>query len=161
MNGSRVSAPFLIVVSALALTACASLPTVPGARGPAAPPPPAATAERKGAMPSSPVELGDLSAQPAAVERRFTSAMSQRYPQGAPLTAVEADLRRNGFACSPSTAVKGDPPRRICRRIVSAQGCRHTFQIHLYDEKRNGQLVRVRALHDRQCGSDGLLGGVG
>jgi hypothetical protein len=33
--------------------------------------------------------------------------------------------------------------------------------MHLFDEKRSGILARVRALHDRQCSADGLLGGVG
>jgi hypothetical protein len=112
--------------AALVLAACASLPQSPIQRGPDAPPP-AAAAASKGAMPSAPLDLGKLDAPPETVARRFASVAGQRYPQGAPLAAVEADLRKNGFACAPSKETKGDPPRRICRKIVPAAGCRHTF----------------------------------
>jgi len=142
----------------LALAACASVPTLPSSGGGA---PPATASPRATGMPTAPLDLGDLSANALAVERRFSNAVANRYPSGAALPAIEADLRRSGFACAPPASRRGDPPAQACRRAVRAQGCSHTFQVHLFDQSRDNRLARVRALYDRQCGGDGLLGGPG
>jgi hypothetical protein len=142
----------------LALAACTTVPSLSSGGGGA---PPATAPPRAAVMPTAPLELGDLSTGALAIERRFSNVVANRYPAGAALPAIEADLRRSGFACAPPASRRGDPPAKACRRMVRAQGCGHTFQVHLFDQGRNGRLARVRALYDRQCGGDGLLGGPG
>lgn len=93
----------------------------------------------------------------------FQHEIAARYAAGLPLTAVSADLRRNDFACSSNAdaAGRGDPPDQICRRTLTLEGCTHTWQVHVFDTSGNGALARSRALYDRRCGGDGLLGGPG
>lgn len=150
----------LVPLAALvALTACATTPLSTSAPGK---PPLASAPTRATAMPTTPIDLGDPGkASPDAAAARFSGQILRRYPDKAPLTAVEADLRRNAFACGPSKAKRGDPPDRICRRTLKASGCTHTFQVHLFVDGKAAALDRVRALYDRQCGGDGLLGGPG
>ncbi len=91
----------------------------------------------------------------------FERTISSRYGAGLQLSAVTADLRRNDFTCSAPGAGRGDPPAQVCRRTVTAEGCTHTWQAHLFDAGGDGQLARTRGLYDRRCGGDGLLGGPG
>ncbi len=135
---------------ALALGACA---TVPVASAPNAP-----------RLPTSAPELGDWGGSSAsAVVQHFQHEVAQRYALGLQLNAVAGDLRRYEFNCTANTgpAGRGDPPDQICRRTISADNCTHTWQVHLYDENGASALTRARALYDRRCGGDGLLGGPG
>lgn len=135
--------------AALALAACVTAP-VGGVSTPTGP----------ATIPSTPLDLGDWrrgSAQ--ATLSAFQQNVARRYASGAALTAVAADLRRNQFRCSPGANDRGDPPDQICRRTVTASGCTHTWQVHLFDTNSDGRLARTRGLYDRRCGSDGLLGG--
>ncbi len=139
----------LALVAALLVSACETLPA--GTTGPAA------------RLPSTPLELGDWRrANAGAVTQHFERQVASRYAVGAPLAAVSADLRRNDFSCAVNrdSAGRGDPPDQICRRSVSADTCTHTWQVHLFDAA-GGGLGRARALYDRSCGADGLLGGPG
>lgn len=123
------------------------------------PPPPA------GALPSTPLDLGDWrTAQPAALLEQFERTVAGRYAAGVALTAAMADLRTAEFTCAPlreRTDREGQPPAQVCRRTVTANDCTHTWQVHLYDTDGNGQLARSRGLYDRRCGADSLLGGPG
>lgn len=154
-----MSPRFSTLVALSALAACTTVP----ASGPSAGKPPAAAAPtRATSMPTAPIDLGDpAKGSVDATIARFSGQIMRRYPDKAPLAGVEADLRRNAFACGPSNARRGDPPDRVCRRVVRAAGCAHTFQVHLFVDGKAAKLDRVRALYDRQCGGDGLLGGPG
>lgn len=135
---------------ALALGACA---TIPVASTPNAP-----------RLPTAPLELGDWrGAGASAVAQHFQREVAQRYASGLQLNAVAGDLRRYEFNCSANTgaAGRGDPPDQICRRTISADNCTHTWQVHLFDTNGDSVLTRSRALYDRRCGGDGLLGGPG
>lgn len=141
----------LAFAAALFAAACATV--VPSA--PSAPSGPAA-------IPSTPLELGDWRrASVPSVLADFERSVNGRYGQGLALNAVTADLRRNEFNCSAPTNGAGDPPDQVCRRTNSASGCTHTWQVHLYDDPGSAGLARTRALYDRRCGDDGLLGGPG
>lgn len=139
---------------ALALGACATLPTS-APSGPSGPAP----------IPSTPIVLGDWrNATEAATLEAFQGGVAERYGAGLALSTVSADLRRNDFNCAdaPPRAEggRGNPPTEVCRRTVTTGGCTHTWQVHLFDEG-GARLARTRALYDRRCGGDGLLGGPG
>ncbi|MBN8607892.1 MAG: hypothetical protein J0L81_13330 [Caulobacterales bacterium] len=143
---------FLAMGAALALAACATMPTggVSTPSGPAS-------------IPSTPLELGDWrNATPAATLSAFQEHVSDRYGAGLALTAVSGDLRRQEFTCvaGPQNE-RGDPPEQVCRRTITNSGCTHTWQVHLFDNAGDGELARTRGLYDRRCGGDGLLGGPG
>ena len=143
----------IAVSLALLLGACETLPT--GAN-----PPPVGPAS----IPASAIELGDWrNATEAATLQAFQGGVTSRYAAGLPLASVSGDLRRNDFNCSaaPPRAEgnRGDPPAQVCRKTTTANGCTHTWQVHLFAE--GEALARTRGLYDRRCGGDGLLGGPG
>lgn len=144
----------LALAVATALGACATSPV--GGTSPAA---------GGSTIPSSPVELGDWrNASEVATLSAFQRGISSRYGAGMSISAVARDLRGNSFNCGAAPAAeagRGDPPAQVCRRTTSAAGCTHTWQVHLFDQNRNGQLARTRGIYDRRCGGDGLLGGPG
>ena len=113
-------------------------------------------------IPSSRIDLGDWrNASESATLAAFQRGVASRYGAGVAISAVAADLRRNEFSCGaapPANGGRGDPPAQVCRRTISASGCTHTWQVHLFG---NGALARTRGLYDRRCGGDGLLGGPG
>ncbi len=138
---------------ALLLAACAT----PTTSGPVEPTGPAT-------IPSSPIALGDWrNATEAAVLEAFQATVSGRYGAGLQVSAASADLRGNQFNCgaAPPRAEgnRGDPPAQVCRKTTTANGCTHTWQVHLFAE--GEALSRTRGLYDRRCGGDGLLGGPG
>jgi hypothetical protein len=143
----------IAVSLALLLGACETLPTgsVTQPSGPAS-------------IPSAPIDLGDWRNAPeAGTLEAFQQAVDSRYGAGLQVTAASADLRRNEFNCAaaPPRAEgnRGDPPAQVCRKTTTANGCTHTWQVHLFA---NGEaLARTRGLYDRRCGNDGLLGGPG
>lgn len=140
-----------IAVLAL-LVGCETIPTDVSAPSPAA------------NISSAPLDLGDWRrASVSTMAQHFEREIAGRYQIGLPLTAVSSDLRRNEFACAENrdSAGRGDPPDQICRKAVAAENCTHTWQVHLYDADANNALARTRALYDRRCGGDGLLGGPG
>jgi hypothetical protein len=98
---------------------------------------------------------------PAAELSQFQTLVAARYQAGAPLSAAVADLRRNDFACAVNVDPnsRGDPPTQICRKTLTAENCTATWQVHVYDTHGDGRLARTRALYDRRCGNEGLLGG--
>lgn len=137
----------------LLVSACATLPT----SGPSEPSGPAT-------IPSSPISLGDWrNATEAATFEAFQQGVSGRYGAGLEIAAVSADLRRNDFNCgaAPPRAEgnRGNPPAQVCRKTTTANGCTHTWQVHLFGE--GTALASTRGLYDRRCGGDGLLGGPG
>ncbi|MEZ5994959.1 MAG: hypothetical protein R3C25_04335 [Hyphomonadaceae bacterium] len=144
----------LAIALAFAVSACATLP-VGGTSTPSGP----------ATIPSSPINLGDWrNASESATLSAFQQTVASRYGAGLQLSAVSADLRRNEFNCGAAPAReqgRGDPPAQVCRRTVSASGCTHTWQVHLFDASGDGRLARTRGLYDRRCGGDGLLGGPG
>jgi hypothetical protein len=134
---------------ALSLAACATAPM----SGPA----PAAHP-----IPATPIDFGDWRhASAAATLRQFQSAVEARYPSGVAIAAAVADLRRTSFNCGGAgdRGGRGNPPAQICRRTVTAGDCTGTWQVHLFGD--DGRLAHARALFDRRCGGDGLLGGPG
>lgn len=141
-----------LVALCLALAACATAPTSDVA-APAVP----------AAIPSTPLALGDWRrASAEATLTLFQETIASRYGAGLPISAVTADLRGSDFSCSPpraSTDTRGAPPVQVCRKTVTASGCTHTWQAHLFDTNNDARLARTRALYDRRCGDDGLLGG--
>ncbi len=151
--GLKARGPALrAALASVILASCATI-TPPGASTPSGPP----------SIPSAPLALGDYrGASPSAVLSQFERGVSSRYAAGLALNAVSADLRRNAFTCAPgASSERGDPPAQICRQTLSANACTHTWQVHLYDRGGDSQLARTRALYDRRCGDDGLLGGPG
>lgn len=141
----------LVVGLVLALSGCVTPTSSPG------------TSPGSG-IPSSPISYGDWRrASAAATAEFFQHEIGSRYRTGLALAVVSSDLRRNEFNCAGNsdTGGRGDPPDQICRKTVVLEGCTHTWQVHLYDTDGNGQLARARALYDRRCGNDGLLGGPG
>ena len=141
----------IAVSLALLLGACETLPG-------AAPPPGPAT------IPAASINLGDWrNASEAATLQAFEQTVASRYGAGLQIAAVSSDLRRNEFNCGAAPARaegnRGDPPAQVCRKTTTANGCTHTWQVHLFGD--NGALTRPRGLYDRRCGGDGLLGGPG
>jgi hypothetical protein len=143
----------IVVSLALLVGACETLPTggVTAPSGPAA-------------IPSAPINLGDWrNGTEAATLEGFQQTVASRYGAGLQLADVSSDLRRNEFNCgaAPPRAEgnRGDPPAQVCRRTTTANGCTHTWQVHLAGA--DGVLTRPRGLYDRRCGNDGLLGGPG
>lgn len=148
----RISLRGVILVGFLAIAACAPFPTAP----PTGAAPPTGTA---GFNPG-PVPLGAYERSSAsAVARSFAEALGRRYAPDAPLSAITADLSANAFSCRASRHRLGDPPDQVCRRSAKAGDCDHTWQIYLYDDRGATRLSRVRAVYDRACGPDPLLGG--
>lgn len=112
--------------------------------------------------PSDALDLGDWrNATPAATLTLFEGAVAARYPAGASVSDAAADLRRNDFTCAANndTTGRGDPPAQICRKTVSADSCTGTWQVHLFDSHGDSHIARARALFDKRCGREGLLGG--
>jgi len=117
-----------------------------------------------GQIPSGPIDLGAWrTSSQAASFREFQRSITNRYSVGLAISAVAADVRRSRFNCSDPPRDLADnratPPVFVCRRTITEQGCTHTWQVHLFDNMNNRRLSRTRALYDRRCGSDGLLGG--
>jgi hypothetical protein len=142
----------IAVALALFLGACETLPigATPGPVGPAS-------------IPGAPINLGDWrNATEAATLEAFQEGATSRYAPGLPIASVSGDLRRNDFNCSAAPARaegnRGDPPAQVCRKTTTANGCTHTWQVHLFGDE---ALARTRGLYDRRCGGDGLLGGPG
>jgi hypothetical protein len=143
----------IVVSLALLLGACETLPTG-GVTEPSGP----------SVIPSTPISLGDWrNANEATTLEAFQQGIASRYGAGLEVANVSADLRRNDFNCgaAPPRAEgnRGDPPAQVCRKTTSANGCTHTWQVHLFGD--GAALSRTRGLYDRRCGSDGLLGGPG
>lgn len=141
-----------VVVAAVALAACETVST--GAPAPSAP----------AAIPNTPLSLGEYrNATPAATFTEFEQIVAGRYAAGLPLSAVMADLRGAQFACAAPNPGdgRGDPPAQVCRRAINANNCRHTWQVHVWDAQNDARVSRTRALYDRSCGDDGLLGAPG
>ena len=90
----------------------------------------------------------------------FSRAVAQRYAQGTPAPRAVGDLQHAAFTCAENhdATGRGAPPDEICRRTEVANGCTHTWQVHLFGAT---ALTRARALYDRRCGADALLGGPG
>jgi hypothetical protein len=112
--------------------------------------------------PSGALDLGDWrNAAPAATLTQFESAVASRYAVGSSVSDAAADLRRNDFTCAANndTSGRGDPPAQICRKTVTADTCTGTWQVHLFDTSGDGRIARARALFDKRCGREGLLGG--
>jgi hypothetical protein len=127
---------------ALALASCASPTTVPAQPG------------RAGQ-----IDLGDWRrASQRRVAAHFSEAVTRRYEQGGSIAQISADLRANQFACSAGApSRRGVSPTQVCRRSLRDRECTHTWQVHLF--ARQQSVARTRALYDRSCGGDGLLGG--
>lgn len=140
------------IAFALLLSACASA----GVGGVSAP---LGTA----AIPSAPVDLGPWrDASAAQTLSAFRQVITHRYGAGVAINAVSGDLRRNSFNCASAAAgERGAPPVQVCRRTITSNGCTHTWQVHLFDTRGDRRLAQTRALYDRRCGSEGLLGGPG
>jgi hypothetical protein len=143
----------IVVSLALLLGACETLPTG-GVTAPSGP----------SAIPATAISLGDWrSANEATTLEVFQQGIASRYGAGLELANVSADLRRNDFNCGaapPRLADnRGNPPEQVCRKTTTANGCTHTWQVHLFGNE--GALTQTRGLYDRRCGSDGLLGGPG
>jgi hypothetical protein len=112
--------------------------------------------------PSTALDLGDWrNAAPAATLTQFENAVASRYAAGSSVSDAAADLRRNDFTCAANndTSGRGDPPAQICRKTVTADTCTGTWQVHLFDTSGDGRIARARALFDKRCGREGLLGG--
>jgi len=105
------------------------------------------------------IDLGDWRrASPRSTAQRFTSAIAQRYGQVRPIGQISADLRANQFSCAAGApSAHGLSPTQVCRRSERDRRCVHTWQVHLFATRRGG--TRTRALYDRACDDDGLLGG--
>lgn len=119
-----------------------------------------------GQIPSTPLDLGNWRASSeGATLSTFRRGVSARYAPGAAINTVTADLRRSRFNCGPASPAlednRGVPPVQVCRRIIRAAGCTHTWQVHLFDRMGDRRLASTRGLYDRGCGDDGLLGGPG
>ena len=112
--------------------------------------------------PVNALDFGDWrNAAPAATLAQFESAIASRYAVGSSVSDAAADLRRNDFTCAANndTSGRGDPPAQICRKTVTADTCTGTWQVHLFDARGDGRIARARALFDKRCGREGLLGG--
>ncbi|MGE0046081.1 MAG: hypothetical protein AB7J28_07175 [Hyphomonadaceae bacterium] len=136
--------PFAALATLLALSACATNASYTPRGGP-------------GGAPAQ-LDLGDWRrANPSATLSQFSNIVTRRYAAGSPMSEALRDLRANDFSCTtPPRSTRGEPPAQICRRALEANGCTHTWQVHLYGGE---TLTRPRGLYDRACGGDGLLGG--
>lgn len=123
------------------------------------------TSEAAAGIPSAPIELGEWrTGAPDVTLQGFQTQIAARYNEGAPASAVLADLRRNEFACGDNTIARngrGNPPDQICRKTATADDCTHTWQVQLFES--DAHLTRARALYDRRCGTgwNSLLGSPG
>jgi hypothetical protein len=134
---------------ALLVSACETMSGVEGTQG---------GAENVG----SAFDLGDWRhAAPADTLSQFQTTITARYSAGSSLSAAAADLRRNDFNCAADNDAtgRGTPPVQICRKTVTAENCTGTWQVHLFDTNGDGRIAHARALYDRRCGAEGLLGG--
>jgi hypothetical protein len=142
-----------IVVAALLLAACETIPT-------ASPPPETGTTRFEGDL-----DLGAWrTANEAATLSAFQQNVSDRYRAGIAISDAAADLRRAEFTCGdapPQDQGRGDPPAQVCRRTITLNSCTHTWQVHLFEQNGDGHIERTRGLYDRRCGNEGLLGGPG
>jgi hypothetical protein len=110
--------------------------------------------------PTGPIALGDYDKdKPDDVRRDFAGDIIRRYAVGAPLRTATADLAANKFECAKSTINAPDPPAQICRRQIKTGDCVNVWSAYLYDTKGDAKIARVRALYDRRCAADPLLGG--
>jgi len=142
-----------LALAALALAACAT--PVGGVSAPGG----------SSTIPLSSISLGDWRrASEGETLRAFQQGVNGRYGAGVPISTVARDLQRNQFVCGaapPLDQGRGAPPAQVCRRTITQAGCTHTWQVHVFDTVGNGMLTHTRALYDRRCGGDGLLGGTG
>jgi hypothetical protein len=146
----KLLGPLAIFVLAAGLTACAALGV--GRR------PPPAVAARGEFRPAGRIDLGAYEREPEAkIVQDFSRTIAGRYAAGAPLSGVTKDLAANDFACAAPKTRGGDPPDRICRRVIRVGDCNHTWQVHLFDDSGHASVARVRGLYDRTCGEE-LLG---
>ncbi len=118
----------IVITLALLLGACETLP-VGGVTEPTGP----------STIPSTPINLGDWrNASEAATLQSFQQVVTSRYGAGMQIASVSADLRRNEFNCGAAPARaegnRGDPPAQVCRKTTTANGCTHTWQVHLFGE---------------------------
>ncbi|MET0183611.1 MAG: hypothetical protein ABW199_12075 [Caulobacterales bacterium] len=111
--------------------------------------------------PGRPIDLAPYQRGSAErAESSFSNMIASRYGAGTPLNRATSDMAANRFSCAtPPRGGRGEPPDRLCRRVVQEAGCTHTWQVMLYDT--SGQISRARGGYDRVCsaGDDGLLGG--
>jgi len=144
-----MGAKILIAGLSLVASACATLP----ASSPSTPSGPM--------IPSGTLNLGGewRQASVGAVLERFQREVSGRYAVGLQMAAVEGDLRGAAFNCSRPRNAGATSPTEICRKTETVGDCTHTWQVHLFNAPDTAMLARSRALYDRRCGSDGLLGG--
>lgn len=136
----------LALVLAFALSACATTvaprPQTPSGAG----------------APRGALDLGDWRrASQGVVAARFSETVSERYAAGSPVAQARSDLERNSFSCAPGQGGRGAAPAQVCQRSMRANDCQHIWRVHLYAERAG--LARTRALYDRTCGDDRLLGG--
>ena len=91
----------------------------------------------------------------------FAHTIAGRYGAGTLTERAIADLQHASFTCGENHDVggRGSPPNEICRHTEVANGCTHTWQVHLFDTSGDGRITRARALFDKRCGREGLLGG--
>jgi hypothetical protein len=138
-----------LTIAALALSACATRPI--GTMVPSG----------EARVPEGRIELGDWArGSQNGVARRFSETIAERYRPGLPLATATADLRRNQFTCAAPRERRGDPPDMVCRRTIQGAGCINTWQVHLFSDQGGPQgLTRTRALFDKSCSRDELLGG--
>ena len=135
----------LAAIATLLLSACVT-PISSTPSGPSGP-----------SIPSAPLSLGGdwRNASVGATLERFQREVAGRYEAGLALSDASGDLRRQEFNCS---AGRGEnAPQQVCRKTETAGDCTHTWQVHLFAA--DDVLARSRALYDRRCGGDGLLGG--
>jgi hypothetical protein len=133
---------------ALFLSACATAPA------------PGPSTEGGASIASGELDLGGewRRASVGDVSQRFERGLSARYAAGLELAQASGDLRDNDFRCHAGREGAGEAPAQVCSRTETVGDCTHTWQAHLF-EGENHKLSRTRALYDRRCGGDGLLGG--
>jgi hypothetical protein len=108
--------------------------------------------------PKGDLPLGETSAAESKLAADFAATVNARYTKGMPLNAATADLEKHKFNCGKPNSTGGDPPAQVCRRPMKANGCDHTWQVHLFTEAGQAAVSRARGLYDRACGADDLLG---
>ena len=112
--------------------------------------------------PANSIDLGDWGhGAPAVTLTQFQSVVTSRYAAGGSVSSAAADLRRNDFTCAENvdSTGRGTPPAEICRKTLTAENCTGTWQVHFFEMNGDGRIQRARALFDRRCGREGLLGG--
>jgi hypothetical protein len=139
---------FTTAAIGLFLSACATAPVT----GPSASAGPTVA--------SGPLDLGGewRDSSVGAVAERFERGVTARYAAGLELAEASSDLRANDFRCREGREGAGEAPAQVCSRTETEGDCTHTWQVHLFKAE-NDALARTRALYDRRCGGDGLLGG--